>query len=161
MKELYAIDKSTLDAIGNAIRTKKGTTEPIPVTSLADEILGITTGGGNVIEAGTYKMVEFHYGYESPGLFDWGSQELRGKINWEERAESTNTYNGSFTSIENDGEWSVYLKNNGADVTPPISPSWSSDYNKTQIVVDEDQSVSAGFKAWFDICFFRSTNFYA
>ena len=45
MSELYAIEKSTLDNIGNAIRGKKGTTEPIPVANLADEISSISGGG--------------------------------------------------------------------------------------------------------------------
>ena len=44
MSELYAIDKSTLDNIGNAIREKKATSESIPVTSLAAEILSISEG---------------------------------------------------------------------------------------------------------------------
>ena len=44
MSVLYSIDKSTLDGIGNAIRSKKGTTEPIPVTSLADAIASIKSG---------------------------------------------------------------------------------------------------------------------
>lgn len=41
-----AIKKSTLDAIGNAIRSKDGSTEPIPVNALADRITALPTPSG-------------------------------------------------------------------------------------------------------------------
>ncbi len=43
---LYSIEKSTLTNIADAIRTKKGTTNLIPVPQLAPEILTISGGGG-------------------------------------------------------------------------------------------------------------------
>lgn len=43
------IDRSTLEGIADAIRSKKGTTDPIPVTELKDEILSIA-GGGEIVE---------------------------------------------------------------------------------------------------------------
>lgn len=45
MADVYSIKKSTLDAIGNAIRTQEGSTEKIPVDELAERILAIETGG--------------------------------------------------------------------------------------------------------------------
>ena len=41
----YIIQKSTLTEIGDAIRSKTGGSEPIPVTSLAEEIVNLPTGG--------------------------------------------------------------------------------------------------------------------
>lgn len=41
-----AIDKSTLEGIGDAIRMKKGTSDLIAVPNLAEEILTIPSGGG-------------------------------------------------------------------------------------------------------------------
>lgn len=46
MSEKLVIDKSTLEGIGNAIRTKKGTSDLIPVPNLESEVLSIPTGGG-------------------------------------------------------------------------------------------------------------------
>lgn len=46
MSEKLVIDKSTLIGIGNAIRTKKGSTDLIPVPNLESEVLSIPTGGG-------------------------------------------------------------------------------------------------------------------
>lgn len=46
MSEKWAIKKSTLDDIGNAIREKEGSTEPIPVNALADRIGALQIGGG-------------------------------------------------------------------------------------------------------------------
>ena len=42
----YVINDTTLIGIGDAIRTKKGTSAQIPVPDLASEILSIPTGGG-------------------------------------------------------------------------------------------------------------------
>lgn len=50
----YAIEDTTLTAIGNAIREKTGTEELIPVPQLASKILEITgggSGGGDYINA--------------------------------------------------------------------------------------------------------------
>lgn len=44
--QLYSVEKSTLTNIADAIRTKKGTTNLIPVPQLAPEILTISGGGG-------------------------------------------------------------------------------------------------------------------
>lgn len=41
----YVIDDTTLIGIGDAIRTKKGTSAQIPVPDLASEILSIPSGG--------------------------------------------------------------------------------------------------------------------
>lgn len=41
----YAIEDTTLTAIGNAIREKEGSTEPILVADFADRIAAITGGG--------------------------------------------------------------------------------------------------------------------
>ena len=40
----YAINDTTLIAIGDAIREKEGTAEPIPVAAFAERIAAITTG---------------------------------------------------------------------------------------------------------------------
>jgi hypothetical protein len=45
MSESFIIQKSTLTEIGDAIRSKTGGSEPIPVTSLAEEIVNLPTGG--------------------------------------------------------------------------------------------------------------------
>lgn len=59
----YAIESTTLTAIGDAIREKTGTVDLIPVPQLASKILEITGGGGDSadinarleeIENGTY-----------------------------------------------------------------------------------------------------------
>lgn len=42
---LYLIYRSTLDEIADAIRTKTGKSDPIPVSLLKSEILSITGGG--------------------------------------------------------------------------------------------------------------------
>ena len=42
---VYVIKKSTLEGIGNAVRSKTGKTDEIPVVSLATEIEGIQGGG--------------------------------------------------------------------------------------------------------------------
>lgn len=49
----YVIDESTLKGIGDAIRAKKGTSDPIPVPSLASEISSIESGGSDP----TYKVI--------------------------------------------------------------------------------------------------------
>ena len=41
------IKRSTLESIGNAVRTKKGTTDAIPVPELESEILSIESGGSS------------------------------------------------------------------------------------------------------------------
>lgn len=43
----YVIEDTTLTAIGDAIRSKDGTTEPILVSDFASKIAAITTGGGS------------------------------------------------------------------------------------------------------------------
>lgn len=43
----YLIDETSLTNIGDAIRTKKGTTSVIPVADMPDEILSISGGGGS------------------------------------------------------------------------------------------------------------------
>lgn len=58
----YAIESTTLTAIGDAVREKTGTEDLIPVPQLASKILGITGGGDSAdinarleeIENGTY-----------------------------------------------------------------------------------------------------------
>jgi hypothetical protein len=48
----YVIDSTTLSDIGDAIRTKNGSTDLIPVVQLANEILALdASGGGGEIEA--------------------------------------------------------------------------------------------------------------
>jgi hypothetical protein len=42
-----AIKKATLDAIGDAVRSKEGSTEPIPVNALADRITALPTPSGD------------------------------------------------------------------------------------------------------------------
>lgn len=46
----YAIEDTTLTAIGDAVRTKGETTELIKVSDLADAIINLPTGGGGDIE---------------------------------------------------------------------------------------------------------------
>jgi hypothetical protein len=46
LDERYVIRKSTLDGIGNAVRSKTGKTDEIPVSNLASEIESITVGSG-------------------------------------------------------------------------------------------------------------------
>lgn len=52
------IDESTLTDIGNAIRTKKGTSGLIPTPNMKSEILSISGGGGTSIDGGY--TVNFH-----------------------------------------------------------------------------------------------------
>lgn len=64
MAEEYLIQSSTLVAIGNAIRTKKGTQANILVSQLASEILGIETGitpsgSLNITENGTVDVTNY------------------------------------------------------------------------------------------------------
>lgn len=56
----YVINDTTLVGIGDAIRTKKGTSAQIPVTNLASEILSIPTGGSmpNWIVSGEFTPTE-------------------------------------------------------------------------------------------------------
>jgi hypothetical protein len=49
----YVIDENTLKGIGDAIRAKKGTSDPIPVPSLASEISSIESGGSTNTYNGT------------------------------------------------------------------------------------------------------------
>jgi len=44
----YSIDSTTLTAIGDAVRSKTGGSDPILVSNLATAISGITTGGGDL-----------------------------------------------------------------------------------------------------------------
>ena len=46
MSKLF-IEDTTLTAIGNAIRTKEGSTEPIPTTEMAERIANLPSGGGS------------------------------------------------------------------------------------------------------------------
>lgn len=50
MSEKLAINKSTLDAIGDAVREKKGTEDLILVEDLADEVKSIESGGDTTYE---------------------------------------------------------------------------------------------------------------
>lgn len=149
MSVLYAIDKATLDGIGNAIRSKKGTTEPIPVTSLADEIASIGGGSAGVLlQAGKYKMTDYQYEDSYPGSLAWGSQELRGKIT----CDYANVSNADFVTVATDGYASIWFSNNGTYVADYL-PSWNPyDYN-TYIVLDEAQFISEAFSTWFNACF--------
>lgn len=52
----YLIQDTTLTAIADAIRSKTGTTEPMPVTDMANQITSITTGGG-----GDYTVTFMNY----------------------------------------------------------------------------------------------------
>lgn len=144
MKELYAIDKSTLEAIANAIRAKKGTTEPIPVSSLASEIESICVGPELTIRAGTYDMVDFAYGAEN---LNWGTQNFEGILN----DDFSLARNMPFSRIEAYDEWTLlFLSDTGASVE--IIPSWNSSL-VTNITTEKDQEVSERFKEWFDACF--------
>lgn len=44
----YSIEDTTLTGIGNAIRTKEGTSDPIAVTDFAAKILSLSTGGAGL-----------------------------------------------------------------------------------------------------------------
>lgn len=46
----YVIDKTTLTAIGDAVRGKSGTSDLIPVSGLADAITNLPSGGGGEVE---------------------------------------------------------------------------------------------------------------
>ena len=46
----YFIEESTLTGIGDAIREKNGTSDLIPVTGLADAIINLPSGGGDIPE---------------------------------------------------------------------------------------------------------------
>lgn len=151
----YKISKSTLLDIANAIRRKKGTSNFIPVTNFAKEIENIDnmiSGKGVLIQAGTYKLVEFQYENSHPGSFAWEIQELKGKIYWNE----VSNEGKAFTDISNDGEWCVYFKNNGSDVDAPLSPSWHPEDGTMYIVLDEAQFMSEEFSAWFNVCFTKA-----
>ena len=154
MSVLYSIDKSTLEGIGNAIRRKKGTTEPIPVTSLASEIasIGESEEDSTTIKVGTYKMVEYQYEGSYSGSFAWGSQALSGKITYTNQYSGEIASNEPFSTIDNDGVYSIDFKNNGTAVVS-IIPSFSPDYDTIKIVIEEDQTVEETFKNWFVACF--------
>ena len=55
MGKTYLIQESTLKSVADAIRSKNGTTEAIPVTNLATEIDGIETG---ITPSGTLSITE-------------------------------------------------------------------------------------------------------
>jgi hypothetical protein len=158
MKELYAIEKSTLKAIAEAIRQKKGTALPISVSSFAQEILSIETKVNYVIKAGSYTMTEFHYGVQDPKLFSWESEFINGTAHefYDDYNEIIETYI-DFNGLRNDGEYCVYYMKDGVDVGAPLSPSWSPSVYSTEFIFEEDQNVSEGFKYWFDACFVPST----
>lgn len=85
----YTIEDTTLTAIGDAVRSKTGKTELIPVTSLAAEIESIETGGGGggtggdewIGDGNTHIWISLPEGRTSPMLgvcpkgtvtVDWG-----------------------------------------------------------------------------------------
>ena len=53
----YLIQDTTLTAIADAIRSKTGATDTIPVTDMANQITSITTGGGG----GDYTVTFMNY----------------------------------------------------------------------------------------------------
>ena len=57
----YIIQRETLESIANAVREKKGTTDLIPVSSLASEILSIESGGGGEQTTGDFwvKVIDY------------------------------------------------------------------------------------------------------
>lgn len=62
MSELYAIEKSTLDSIGSAVKGIKNQVGTIPVAQLAHEINNIATftvNGEKVLESKAFEMEEF------------------------------------------------------------------------------------------------------
>lgn len=85
MSELYAIEKSTLDSIGSAVRGIKDQVGSIPVSQLAHEINTIATftvNGEKVLESKTFEMEEFDI-YKSSlpnGVFAMSAVVLRGDL---------------------------------------------------------------------------------
>lgn len=53
MSKLF-IEDTTLTAIGNAIRTKEGTTEPIPTVDMAERIANLPSGGISAVISPTF-----------------------------------------------------------------------------------------------------------
>lgn len=144
MSVLYAIDKATLDGIGNAIREKKGTTEPIPVTSLADEIASIegastsnTVGGNNY-----FSLVDMFYGHTGDYTLPWGTQALNGELYLYDHY-TTKWSKQSFTSLATYQYEVAFLKDGISIYT--FSPS----YEECYIVLSGEQTVSPSFKEWF------------
>ena len=138
MRVLYAIEKSTLDDIANAIRAKKGSTEPIPVTNLAQEIESISTDSkGELLEAGTYNMIKFAEDNNT-----WESQALIGKVTWS----SDGIYDSDFTKVSFDDTYLTFKRNEIIALT--IYPYWNEN-DITKVVLEDAQFVDAAFKVWF------------
>ena len=147
MSELWAIDKNTLIDIANAVRRKKGSADLIKVTDLANEISSIEAGGGMIIKAGKYKMVDYIYESYIPGAFSWSTQLIHGKFSWVDE----NIIDADFTEISNDGDFSLIFSNNGTRIGA-VYPYWSISHIVT-VTLDESFLVSTEFKSWFETCF--------
>lgn len=96
------------------------------------------------IEAGIYERGEsFPYEEQYPGSFDWDPQSVTGQWRGSEEAEWQD-----FTTIENNGQYEVIIKNNDNTIRS-MHPSTEEDY----ITFSAHQTVDANFKTWFDQVF--------
>lgn len=83
----YVIDRDTLVSVGNAIRTKKGSSAEIPVTDLANEISSIIVPSGDksIVQNGTYDVSAFARAIvDVPGLpafMDYGGFRVNSNTN--------------------------------------------------------------------------------
>lgn len=59
----YVINDTTLTAIGDAVRSKSGTSDLIPVSGLADAITNLPSGGGGGGELEPIVITDGHYGF--------------------------------------------------------------------------------------------------
>ena len=105
----YIIQRETLESIANAVREKKGTTDLIPVTSLASEISSIESGGGD-IGTGDYTVKVIDYDGtvllekkgNTGGVIDLPTAPTHDKLVFQEWSASVSISDNKVTIADND-----------------------------------------------------------